>query len=437
MCEQHAAKLPLSARAGRACEPRHLLAWLAMFFITFLCAGSVLADAATVPGESVANRVRPELDPQGMPLGAFRLYPSVDWSAKYDSNIFAEREDEVFDWIFGFSPSLNLESDWVRHSLDISADANIGRFEQNEQEDFDDFSVRANLDYDLSYADVLKFAAQYDLSHDDRFSPDDAQGIVPTEYELGRLFGTYARRTARTSLRIGLRQTRLDYENVLSTSGIVNNKDRNRDETLYSVRAGYQVRPGLDFFLQADIDAKNYDTLLDDNNVNRNSDSRSVAIGVEGVLTGAAYVEAFLGYSERDYEDDALVDIDTPWLEGRLVWNVSGLTTLTFEGLRDIRETTLNQASGYTLTRFGITADHELFRNFLLRATVARQTDKYIGIEREDDNDVVALSMRYLLNRYTQIALELRQYDRESAIVSSSPDDFDIRTASLTIRIQR
>jgi hypothetical protein len=37
--------------------------------------------------ESVLGRSRPEYDPIGVPLGAFRAYPTVSLNAAYDSNV--------------------------------------------------------------------------------------------------------------------------------------------------------------------------------------------------------------------------------------------------------------------------------------------------------------------------------------------------------------
>lgn len=390
-----------------------------------------------MPGESIADRPRPELDPLGMLAGGFRLFPSLELSAKRDSNIFAGNDSEVADWVFGLAPALGVESDWTRHSLDIIATSYVARYQDNQQEDHSDVAVGADVGLDVTPASALRFSARYESDHEDRFSPDDVLGIEPTHYALTRFSTAYTRRSGRVSLHVGARQASLDYDDVAGASGVINNDDRDRTETTYSFRTGYEVRPGIDLLLRADVSTHDYDDDRDDNGVDRSADSTTIAAGVRGALTGALYAEAFAGNVEHNYDDPALDAIDSPWYEARLVWNVSGLTTLAIEGSRDIRETTLNLASGYTATRLGVTVDHELLRNLLLHAGAHRQTDEYSGIVRDDDNFGISLGARYLVNRTFQLGLEFRQLDRDSSVAAGVPDDYMIRTILFTIRSQR
>lgn len=416
---------------------RFRLPGIVVSLTAFVCGGDAIGDESLAPGESVTDRSRPELDALGLRVGSMRLFPSVNLSATHDSNIFADADGEISDWILGVSPYARLASDWRRYSVEASVGATIARYQENPQEDYDDVSVSGNLDFDLSPASGLRFGADYDLDHEDRFSPDDVLGIEPTTYQQGRLSAAYVRRLGRASLRFSGSETEVDYDDVPSTSGIVNNDDRDRSITDFSIRAAYEVQAGIDVFLRADSGANDYEATLDDNGVNRDSDYRSVAIGLQGALGGSTYAEAFVGYTERKYDDNTLTDIDSPWYEGRLVWNISGLTTLTIEGSREVHETTFNMASGYTATRFGIIADHELLRNLLLHASVYDQTDDYIGINREDDNTLFVVGARYLMNRYFQLSLELRQRERDSLAANGGGDDFTTRTVSLSVRAQR
>lgn len=395
------------------------------------------ADTVLMPGESVADRPRPKLDPTGMPAGAFRLFPTIEVSAKRESNIFADRTDEVDDTIVSLEPALRLESDWVRHSFTAGVSSHIGRYRDNGQENFSDAAFSADLGLDLSRYSALLLATQYELDHEERYSPDDVFGIEPTEFDVIRYSAAYARRAGKVSLYGGLRQTKLDYDDVLGTAGVLNNDDRDRTETRYTMRAGYQVQPDVDVLIRIDAGANDYDGQFDAGEANRSADSRTAALGIRGALTGALYAEIFAGYIDYDYDDVAFTSIDSSWYEARVVWNPSGLTSVTLDGARGIEETTLDGASGYMATRLALTVDHELLRNLLLHAEARLQRDSYSGIDREDDNTWLLFGIRYLANRNIRLELDFRQRQRDSAVAAGSPDDFTNRSFMFSIRFQR
>ena len=110
-----------------------------------LIVSAAVADDVLVPGESILDRARPELDPLGMPVRAFHLYPHVDVNTEYESNIFAQIRDEIDDLITSVSPSVALESDWTRHSLNVFAASTFAQYQDNEQEDYEDHRIGADL----------------------------------------------------------------------------------------------------------------------------------------------------------------------------------------------------------------------------------------------------------------------------------------------------
>ncbi len=245
------------------------------------------------------------------------------------------------------------------------------------------------------------------------------------------------RRLGKISLRAGARQTITDFQDVLGSAGFINNDDRDRIRFRYRLRAGFEVRPDLDTFLQTEIDRRDYYIKPDDDGVNRDSKEFRVAAGIQGALTGSTYAEVLGGYTKRDYDDRQLPDNDMPWFEGRVVWNPSGLTTFTFSGLRSFDETTIDLAAEATSTRVGLRVDHELRRNLLLHVDSFFETNKYDGIDRSDDNYGIGLGARYLVNRNLQIAIEARQRDRDSTARDKANIAFTDNRIMLSVRAHR
>ena len=67
------------------------------------------ATAAAVRGETVATRARPELDPLGVRLGSFLVYPKVGTDMTWNDNVFASRSGTKDDVVFDIMPELAVQ----------------------------------------------------------------------------------------------------------------------------------------------------------------------------------------------------------------------------------------------------------------------------------------------------------------------------------------
>ncbi len=390
---------------------------------------------ALVPGESVVDRSRPEVDATGLPVGAFRVTPSLELSLSHDSNVFAQEANEVDDRRLVLRPRVALASDWSRHSLGASAQLDAVRYDDNDAEDVDDLRLAVGGRIDLTRRSALRLGANFDALHEDRFSPDDVNGFEPTEFDRSTLSVAYALRSGRLAGRVGVESRDWDYEDVLGASGIVNNDDRDRTHDTVSGRLGFEVREQLELSLRTEADRRDYDAATDDNGFERSSEGLRAAIGVEAALTGASYVDAYVGYAERDYDDARLGTLDTPWFGGRLVWNPTGLTTVTVEGRRVIEETTFDGSPGYVATRFGAGIDHELRRNLLLHASAYVQENDFEQVDREDDNLYIRAGATFMMNRYLWLVGEFSRRERD--VTPDDARDYDKNLVTLTVRMQR
>ena len=119
----------------------------AVFFAAVLALSSVSADDELIPGESILDRQRPELDPLGMRFGAFFLYPKLDVQAEHQSNIFAQSRDEIDDVIIKVSPAIALESNWVRHSLKLEAAGTSAEYQENVRRIVEEYGIRCLANY--------------------------------------------------------------------------------------------------------------------------------------------------------------------------------------------------------------------------------------------------------------------------------------------------
>lgn len=414
---------------------RHLSILLAAGSVAVLTA--LATPSAHAQDESrtttVTGRSRPELDPLGVRAGGFIIFPNATISESFDDNIFATDTDTVNDLITNIVPAIVVKSTWRSHEIKMFANADIAFHADRSAEDYQDVTLgaEARLDVlrDLAISAGLTFAGL----HESRGSADEVDGNEPTEFD--RLYATLgvAGRLNRISLSVEGGVTRLDYDDAVDSSGVINNDDRDRDSYELVVRGGYEIVPEYEGFARIALSTTDYEDALDDSGLNRDSDGIEVAVGARIDVTGVIFGDVFVGYLARDYDDSSLGSIDGATGGVDLTWNPTKLTTLEFGVARVIAETTQTGASGNFQTNFDVTVDHELLRNLILDAHAGISFQDYRGIGRDDEIVTFGVSGKYLLSRNFYISLGYEFTQRESDVSGS---DYDKNVVTLRLKAQ-
>ncbi len=364
--------------------------------------------------ETVTTRDRPEFDPLGLHAGGYLVFPVVAIEELHDDNIFAVNTDQRSDLITRIKPHLDFESGWTRHALNFAVDADIGRYRDNDDEDYEDYLIGIDGRLDIQGNSYLQGEVEYTRKHVPRNSPNDNNGIEPTLYDVSSVSALYRSRPGLLSFRLGTSLDRLDYDDVAGLSGQIKNDDQDRDELSVIAQLSYELSPQQTAFIRARYEKIDYDELFDDNGVRRSSEGYEVNLGSELLLNGVIFGEIFIGYTTRDYDDPVLENIDAPSGGGQLSWQPTGLTTVTLSISHLISESIIDTSSGIFTTDGDIMVDHELLRNLLLNANLSMSKDDFRGIKREDDYLRFGLGAKYLMNRHLYLSLNYDYEDRDS-----------------------
>ncbi len=365
-------------------------------------------------GETVMSRERPELDPLGVRTGGFLFYPSITAGIDFDDNIFATEDEEESDEILVIRPEGIFESQWGLHELNFKANAEFGNYSDNGDEDYDDYLLAANGRYDLSRGNSVIGSAGIRGGHEDRSSPEDVRGETPTEFTVNVLSGAYRHTFNRLSFRVGGSLSQIDYDDVSTPSGEINNDDRDRDVNTGTFEIKYNWKPGYGLLFRHIPNTRSYDDKFDDNGFERDSTGYKTLVGAEFDLTGVTFGEIAIGNQSQDYDDDRLSTIDGFVFDAGLTWNPSGLTTVELTATRDIRETIIPPASGYFETILGLGVDHELYRNIILHGRLSSENNDYEGIDRDEDILEVGVGVTYMAHRNYYFLLDYNFEERDS-----------------------
>jgi uncharacterized protein (PEP-CTERM system associated) len=132
----------------------------------------------------------------------------------------------------------------------------------------------------------------------------------------------------------------------------------------------------------------------------------------------------------QNFAQTGLGSVSAPDYGGRLVWNITQLTTLTFNGLRAFNTGTPTSSgataipgpagNGYLATTLSANADHELLRNLLINLNAGYENDSFQGITRTDNVFTAGAGVRYLVNRNLFLGGSFSYYQRSSTVAGAS-----------------
>lgn len=408
-------------------------AGIVILMLATLAASGTAGGAEPAPRETVTSRNRPELAPPGVRAGVFRLEPTAEVGYVRHDNVFATDTGEEEDTIFLLHPELRLESGWSRHSLVLGGEGTVARYQDFDDEDYEDWRIHGDGRLDLAAGEITLRLSHDDL-HEARTSPDDVGGIEPTTFTLDTVAIAWVHRPGRLSFRPDIRVTRIDFDATPAASGQVDNSDRDRDVQSAGLRIAYALADTYGVFVEGRTTAVDYDRRIDFEGFERSSDARDLVVGTTLDLGGKTFGELYAGYRHWSYDDPRFRSIDGATFGIDLTWNPSGLTTLVASGGRTVESTTIVGAAGIERTAFGLTVDHELLRNLILSARLATATEDFAGIDRSDDLQEAGFRASYLLNRRLYLHAGIEHEQRDTSGIQSNGQEYDL--SLLYVRLQ-
>lgn len=404
------------------------------------------AFAQTAKEDSVAKRARPDYDPLGIEsrdlldrlgiatnpvTGSFLIFPKVDMGTAYDDNIFRIEEDERSDTIFLFRPSVRVKSDWDNHALNFNAGGDIGRYNSNTSEDYEDFNLGTSGRLDLSERTNVGGGVAFAKVHTARSSPDDSGLGVPltesfeTKYNLSAAF-----KGERFSFLYKGKASILDFRDA----GPVNNDDQDRSEYETSLRAGYEFVVGTTLFVEPSYNIVDYKDAIDDGGLQRSGSGYEVLAGFSWDVSGVTFLELGAGFLEQKRDDTLLKTISGVSFSGDLVWNATDLVTITSGLSRDVKETTIEDATGILDTEWNLEVDYDPLENLIFNIGGSVTNEKFEGASREEDTIKFKFGAKYLIHPNFVTELKYRFEKRDSNEIGESYKD-NRWTANFTIRL--
>ncbi len=354
----------------------------------------------------------------------------VDAVAAFSDNIFATQNDKASDFIFLLEPGAEFSVGGKNASAAFRGEGEIARYDRNTGEDYDDWTAGVGTKVRLSKNFLLIGGGEYEWDHENRTSPDDANGSEPTRYERGYAYAAALISSGAFYTRIGATVENYEFSATPFSAGSINNADRDRIQIETGARAGVEVSKGLSVFVQGAFDRREYDSGLDDFGFDRDSNGYSAALGVSRTFSPSVSGEVYGGVIHRNYRDSQLPAFDTFDVGAELKWKAPEGLSGSLRLDRRIEETTLPGASAYILTSGAITASLSPHPRLSSGLSLTGAHYDYEGVARSEFIVGVNAWTKYWLSRRIFAGVDYAFAQR-----TSSAAGFDFSENRLTARL--
>jgi len=322
----------------------------------------------------------------------------VTFTEQYTDNVFLTSNDRRSDFITKISPWTTLTMELGDFKLEANASAEIGRYSDNSSENYEDFSIGTDARYRLRDGLFVFGGMDYDWDHEDRSSPDDVNGLEPTNIREASGYFGLGGKLNKKSFRVGVNFRDFDFDDTLASGGaIINNDDRDRLHTEIGGRFGIAKTKNGEVFVQGIYNQRKYDAAMDDFGFQRSSQGVQAELGYKGRV-GNLTGEVLAGVLSQNYDDASFGTVTTPTLGADLTWRTGPATRVTFEVERTIEETTTFGASSYVSTSSGARIRHRIAQNMSLASYFFLTSNDYQGVSRSDTLTETGVSLRYHIN---------------------------------------
>lgn len=373
----------------------------------------------------VKTRQQPGYEPVGVRAGSWMFHPSLSVGGLYNSNVFATTANKQSDLALVVQPSLNLQTLWERHAIDIQADVMSQSYLNNPGLDQLNASLRARGKYDISHDAMLLTSARVARLYEAVGSLTSPQGAVkPTPYDIANGDTTYVQQFGRLTASMGLRATTYNYGSTVAQNGTPISQD-SRDGQVYAghSRIEYVFAPNLGFFGAAEVNRRElHGTPTESFNSSGYRALAGATIEFTHLLTG----EIAAGYADQRFDANTIADIVGPTYRFLLKWSPTRSLDVHFKAEHAVTDVVETSTTGARADAYQMGFDYEIRRNVIFSAAAIFERDKFFGSTRKDTVVSSIAELKYMLNRYLSVSLRHQYTNRDSNQLSFVYDRHEV-----------
>lgn len=296
------------------------------------------------------------IEQTGIGLGPFTVVPQLELNIGMDSNVFAQAAylNPVSSMYMAVTPSLDLKSDWLNHSLHVLASGTLGWYASAPTQNYQNYGLTADGRIDILNDVYATWLTGYRRSTEALGTPNVAFAQAPTVVDTLPIEVGFYQQFNRVYYQLIARATRFwhyDYSTITSLG--LPGSSRNRWEYAESAKIGYQLFEDLDIFLAPAMSQVRYIEKINVDGQARDSDGLSIGIGATWRINPISALDGNIGYQLSNSQGG--LGSTSAWAFG-LSGTYTGYAPLTLRPYisRSISETALSQYKNYISTIYAI-----------------------------------------------------------------------------------
>ena len=384
--------------------------------------------------KSVHERAAEEHMPLGIHTGGFLMLPRLDLGVEFNDNIYAAATGETEDTIFTVAPSVEFDSQWSVHRLNLYAGLTSRTFMDASDDNVVDWRVGAAGQLDVRRDAAITGHLFTGRATEPRNAASGPANLrEPIEYDYRDVGAAFAHNFNRIRASLGFELDNYDYKDGQIIGGPVFDQDfRDRDELDVIARLDYAISPDTALFGSVTHRTRDYDLNLPD----RDSEGWRYLVGANFDLSAKVRGEIGVGYSNTSFDSPAFQDVDGFAANARVEWFPTQITTVTVSGLRDTLESDVGGASSITRSGGSVRVDHELRRDIVLNGEIEYDQDDYQSVDRNDDISRGEIGVDWYVNRLVTAGAAFQRTSQNSSGLNRDRD-FDVNQLMFTISLRR
>jgi hypothetical protein len=350
-------------------------------------------------GVTVLSRQQPLFEAPGVRVGGFMLYPSISESTVYNSNVNGTPGSA--SWGLDTAGSISAASDWDRNSLGATIGVNNYQFLSLPSESYTDWNVGVRGGYTID-SSQLSFAYYHSSYHQlgTGIATVASESPVPDQTDSARISYTFT--FSRLAITPDASFSLYRYGTATVQGSPVDLSMFDRDVIASGVTGRYSLSDegGLLIVLR-DISSFYVDQMP--GQPSNNSNSILLLGGLDYQSKSVWRYHLMVGVETREFAASQFPSHTAAVAEGSVIWQPTGLTTVTGSLSRMIEDPQSVGPSGYVLTQGQFTVDHELKRDIILQAHAGLQYVQYLQGSAQT-NLTTGVNASWLINRNIRLS---------------------------------
>lgn len=407
--------------------------------LILLVSGAAPAWAQAIPNlpdryrsDVAGNRAQPGFDPIGIRFGSFIARADGDLETGYNSNLFGRTSNIVGDGYVRLSPSLRINSDWGRNSVELGGSADVTRFVRLASQNTVEYRAHAGGTYEIG--DRILLRPTVDLSREaeprgsasNRFIVGDPliqrnlAATLGATYEGGQVAGEAV---------VALKRER--YEPVRLNGIETSQALRDTNGLGGRVTLLYRISPAISALVQAvgDKTSNPHPELCCSRSARGYALLGGIRLDSRGLIAG----QVAIGYRQRFFDNGGSSHGLT--YEARVQWYPTELLTIDVNANQQFRNSGILASNAVLVSRQSLDFAYEMYRDLNFKLQLSQEAASYRTVNTHTVLRAAYLRGTYTVSRLIQL-IGFVQYAASSTTRPALASRYDRKRIGVILRLR-